>query len=237
MLPSARRLTGRVATGRFDWQPPLRTAELPPLGPVECTPAGERSGHPFAEPRDILLPSAIAERTRAIEREMFAKGYAEAERVCEEAAAARLDPVLRRLSATIDDVAVLGPEFMRRAERDVVRLALAIARRILHRELDHDPDLLVTLARVAIDRLGEHVVATIHLNPEDFAATAASRTSRAGQAVTVVADPAVPRGGCRVHSDVGVIDTGIDPQVRELARALLGDEPEKDSSDGVAVSS
>jgi flagellar biosynthesis/type III secretory pathway protein FliH len=45
----------------------------------------------------------------------------------------------------------------------------------------------------------------------------------------------VPRGGCRVHSDLGVIDAGIDAQVHELARALLGHGPEKDSSDGVAL--
>jgi flagellar biosynthesis/type III secretory pathway protein FliH len=39
----------------------------------------------------------------------------------------------------------------------------------------------------------------------------------------VVADPRVPPGGCRVESDLGVIDAGVDAQITEIARALLGD--------------
>jgi flagellar biosynthesis/type III secretory pathway protein FliH len=39
----------------------------------------------------------------------------------------------------------------------------------------------------------------------------------------VTADPRVPRGGCKVESEYGDIDAGVDAQIQEIARALLGD--------------
>ena len=38
-----------------------------------------------------------------------------------------------------------------------------------------------------------------------------------------VADPRLPRGGCR-PIDYGDIETGVDGQIQEVARALLGDD-------------
>ncbi len=45
----------------------------------------------------------------------------------------------------------------------------------------------------------------------------------AGARVSVTADASVSRGGCRVESDLGFVDAGIDAQFDQLARALLGD--------------
>ena len=36
----------------------------------------------------------------------------------------------------------------------------------------------------------------------------------------------VSRGGCRIESDLGVMDAGVDAQIQEIARALLGDAAE-----------
>jgi flagellar biosynthesis/type III secretory pathway protein FliH len=234
MSLSARRLTGAVPTGRFSWQPTRVADEAPPAADLAAFLAGTPPGHPrLVETHEMMLPSATAERTRAIEREAFARGYTEAERAGEEAAAARIDPIVRRLITTIDEVAALRVGLMRRTERELVRLAISMAERIVRRELDHDREALVAMARVAIDRLGENVVASIHLNPTDLEATSSAREDATGSAVTLVADPSIPRGGCRVHSAFGIIDASVDTQIQELTRALLGDERDKDDPDGV----
>jgi flagellar assembly protein FliH len=163
-------------------------------------------------------------RLAALERDAFAKGYAQGERAGAEAAAKRGDAMLRRLSDTLEELTMLRAEMMRQSERQLVQLALAIAARIIHREVSLDRGLLVAMARVAIDRLGELASATIRLNPEDFAATsAAADGSWQSDQVRVVADPMVNRGGCLVQSDFGLMDVGIDAQFRELARAVLGE--------------
>ena len=174
------------------------------------------------------LPSPSAERLQAIEREAFGKGYAEGERAGAVAASTRIEDMLTRLASTIEDVGGLRAGVMHRTERELVRLALAMAERVVRREIDIDRDLLAVMARVAIDRLGETAIATVHLNPADCEATMGRTASVQAGSVAVVADANVPRGGCLVKSAFGTIDAGIESQMRELARALLGDEGEQE---------
>jgi flagellar assembly protein FliH len=112
-------------------------------------------------------------------------------------------------------------------------LAIAMAERITRRQLEGDRDLLAAMARAGIARLGNDVVASIHLHPDDFEATSSGRDAGAGSAISIVADRSIPQGGCRVHSTFGIIDVGIDAQIHELSRALLGEEPGKNASDDV----
>lgn len=161
------------------------------------------------------------QRVAEIERDAFAKGYAEGERCGAEAAATRTDAVLGRLAHTLEELGTLREQMICKTEREVVQLALAIAARILHREVAVDRELLVALARVALDRLGERSSATVRLNPEDCPAGAGRTVDQ--RLVRIVPDPAVVRGGCRVESDFGSIDVGVEAQLKEITDALLGD--------------
>ena len=164
----------------------------------------------------------VEERAAAIERDAFAKGYAEGERSGTEAAATRTDAMLRRLGATIDELIALRGEIVRRSERQAVQLVLAIAERIVRREVTLDRTILIGMARAALDRLGEHGTATVRLNPADLA-TIGDTVDLAGAGVRVVGDAVVSRGGCQVQSDFGFMDGSPDAQFRELARLLLAD--------------
>ena len=130
--------------------------------------------------------------------------------------------MLRRLAQTIQDLSALRAEILQKTERQVVQLAIAMARRIVHREISLDTDLMAAMARVALDRLGEGANATIRLHPDDYAATAGARGHADAGVVRVVADSVVRRGGCLVQSDFGLIDVSADAQIAELATALLG---------------
>jgi flagellar assembly protein FliH len=165
-------------------------------------------------------------RLAALEREAFAKGYQQGERAGAEAAAQRGEAILRRLAQTIEELTTLRAEMIHQTERQMVQLALAIARRIVHREVSLNQDLLIAMARVALDRLGDSAQVTVKLNPEEFAATGAARVAQLGSSahVTVVSDSRVPRGGCRVESALGTMDAGVDAQLQEIAYALLGSD-------------
>jgi flagellar assembly protein FliH len=214
MSSRARRIGHAVAIEPYDWGgTPGRRPEPRWAGLAAPTP-------PAAPPS--------AESLDAIEREAFTKGYAQGERAGNEAAVARADAMLRRLAQTIEELQALRGEVIHRTERQVVELALAIARKIIQRETAIDPDLLMAMARVALDRLADTATASIRLHPDDHAAVVGrsqGAVAAAGHAVQIVADPAVRRGSCVVRSDLGSIDVGVNAQLDELTRALLGDVP------------
>ena len=176
-----------------------------------------------AAPAAAARPAIEAEErpsSAELERDGFAKGFQQGERAGAEAAAKRGEATLRRLAQTIEELATLRTELVHKTERQVVELAFAMARRVLRRELVADRELLIAMARVALERLGENTAATIRMNPEDFTMLGARAQLGEGSAVRIVADPVVSQGGCLVQTDFGVIDAGIDAQLGEMASAL-----------------
>lgn len=208
---------------------------------AEATPFPWRSGAPPSVDRTAPAapgsadPAAVdgrsAEKIAALEREAFVKGYAQGERSGAEAAARQGEAMLRRLSETIEEVAALRTDLLHRSERDIVRVALIIAERVLHREVSLDRELILAMAHIAIDRLGNRASATIRLHPADHAALmAVPRAQPFAGAVEIVADAAVSRGGCLVQSDFGLVDLGVEAQLKEVSRAMLGEEAAADGS-------
>ncbi|MEZ5290643.1 MAG: FliH/SctL family protein [Vicinamibacterales bacterium] len=207
MSSRARRVRPSVVAERFAWGGAV--AEEPAVFAPEPVAA--------AVPERVVDPAAV-------ERDAFAKGYQQGERAGTEAGAARAEAMLRRLAQTLDELRGLRKDLVRRTEREVVELALAIAKKILQRELALDGDLVWAMARVALDRLADVTTASIRLHPDDYAAAMAGRgAAMTSHGVQVVADPTVGRGGCIVQSDAGAVDVGLTAQIDELTEALLGD--------------
>jgi flagellar assembly protein FliH len=225
MSSRAQRLPTATPVHRFHWdgaaggvhgsEEPLRL-----VGPAE-PPALE----PELPATQGPTPAEVEAHLAALEREAFTKGYAAGERAGAEAGARRADAMLRRVAQTIESLAQLRRTIVQQTEHQVVDLALTLARRVVHRELSLDPQLVAALAHVALERLGERAPATIRLHPDDYATVLAQRGEQwEGTQVTVVPDAAVARGGCLVESDFGMIDGSVDAQFDELTRSLLGDE-------------
>jgi flagellar assembly protein FliH len=172
--------------------------------------------------RDLAITDIAAERIAAIEREARERGFAFGERQARDAMRPRVDALLTQLSSTIASLAALRTNLIERTERDLVQLAIAVAERIVRREIRTDRDVILTIARAAVARLGDAEVVTIHVNPDDLSAMSPTLDEYRGTGpVRLVADGSVPPGGCFVASDGGTIDAAIDAQFQELRAQLL----------------
>lgn len=232
MSSKALRLPGGAAAviEPFDWSGKAPVTRLPPGAHRAIEALLGQAPPPAAAAPPVVapaMPAAPAIDVAALERDAYARGFVDGEREGALAASGRAEQAVERLARSVEDLQALRTKLLQKTERQVVQLSVAIARRIVHRELRLDPDLLAAMARVALDRLGDAPGATIRLNPEDYAATAARRVAPDAGAVRVVADPSVKRGGCLVQSEVGLIDLNPDAQIQELASTLLG--PESDA--------
>jgi flagellar assembly protein FliH len=155
--------------------------------------------------------------------DLFAKGFAEGQRAGAAAAPQETAALAKKLAATLDDLMRVRNEMIRHTEKQMVQLALAVARRVVHREVSLDPQVLMTMMRVALERVSDAARVTVRLNPADYqSVTAALNGTATSDQVTLAADGRVPRGGCRVESEYGDVDAGVDAQIQEIARALLG---------------
>jgi flagellar assembly protein FliH len=202
---------------------PADTPGHAPGGAPGPTPGMTAAAAPAAVTDEALL-AEHRERLAGLEREAFTKGYAQGERAGLEAGGKRAEAMLRRVAQTIEELGGLRQTLIHETEREMVQLALTLARRVVHREVTLDPELAAALAHVALERLGTTTPATIRLNPEDYTIVAQDDARWGGQTVTVVPDPSISRGGCLVESAFGSVDATIERQFDELSRALFGAE-------------
>jgi len=159
-----------------------------------------------------------------LDEETYARGFAEGQQAAAAAAQQETAMLARKLASTLDDLVRVRDQMIRQTEKQMVQLALAVARRVLHREVSVDPTAMLTMMRVVLERVSDAARISVRLNPADHqAVTAALADAPTSDQIAVMADPRVPRGGCKVECEYGDIDAGVDAQIQEIARALLGD--------------
>jgi len=181
---------------------------------------------PVAIDTDAMMREHQA-RLATLERDAFAKGYAQGERVGVEAGGKRAEAMLRRVAQTIEELSALKTSLLAQTERQTVQLALALARKIVHREISLDPELVAAMAHVALERLGDATPATIRLHPDDYTVVTRDSERWSSRQVRLLSDPSVTRGGCYVESEFGSIDASLERQFDELSRGLFGEERQR----------
>lgn len=192
-----------------------------PSHAVESNADGAATVESAREEASRIIAEAEA-RAAEIEREAVERGLAEGrERMAQEVARS-VEPLRDALVSTLEEVEGLRAEIAARAERELVQLAIEIARKIVHREVSVDHEIALTLARVALARLHSHAIATLHLHPDDYNYVAAQRERLdASGAIELVEDRSVGRGGCLVRTEMGDIDARIEHQFAEIARGFF----------------
>ncbi len=169
----------------------------------------------------------------AIEREAWEAGFASgreaglaAVRQEQQAQLAELDRRLRNWAQIIDLLAQPLRELDEQVERQLAELAGAIASQVVRREIRAQPDQIVAVIRatVALLPLATRDV-RVHLHPDDAALVRERlREPGAEAAWSIVEDPVLSRGGCRVTTENSTIDARIEQRLGAAIAAVLGDE-------------
>lgn len=166
-------------------------------------------------------------------RQAWRNGFEDGRREGLQAAASQLDARQRELDERLARVEELLRAMARPLERldeaaanELARLAVATGAQLARRELRLDPSQVIAIIRDCVNALpasARHV--RVHLHPAD-AAVVRERLAQpaADRAWTVVEDPVLGRGGCRVTTDASQIDARLDSRVAAVVAAVLGDE-------------
>lgn len=110
-------------------------------------------------------------------------------------------------------------------ERELLALAIDVARKILGRELALDPAAVVGIARAALAAAQGRRELTLRANPEDADALRAADGALGGAVgpsarFAIREDPSVPPGGVVVETEAGLLDARLETQLATLLRAL-----------------
>jgi flagellar assembly protein FliH len=155
-------------------------------------------------------------------RDAHAAGMLEGETAGKNRAAAELHPVMERLSRTIEELSQLRARLRKDAEADLIKLSLAIARRVLRRELAVDPEALHGLVMGALEKLQGQELCRVKVHPSHAAMVKSClQKSVAGNAIEVLPDGSREPGTVIFETQRGNLDASMDSQLREIERGLV----------------
>lgn len=162
----------------------------------------------FTEERERICRAAIEE-----ERQAAASEQAKWRQSCETA-----------LHVALEEFRGAREEYLGRVEHEVVRLALAIAERILYREAQADPLLLAGVVRVALARLAVSTTVRLHVPQSEQTLWAEMLRLMPGLPLRpeVVGDAALQPTEALLEARIGSVDLGVGAQIREIERSFFG---------------
>jgi flagellar assembly protein FliH len=177
-------------------------------------------------PIDLAIePANAAERLQAIAERARRQGHAEGLEAGTREAADRTALALQAVAEADVQVRASEVEFLERAERAAVGLAMEIAAKVVSAELQTRPELVLEIVSGTLRAATERDGLVIEVSPEDFPLVRDSAEDLAGRLggirrLEVVAERRVDRGGCVVRTPEGEIDARISEQMQRLAEVL-----------------
>lgn len=192
---------------------------------------GDQANAYLSQVRDRATQIVTQARSEAeqIKSKSQSEGRQAALSAAEAAIQGKLDEQLKQLMPALQSAAQqlveAKDQWQRHWEQNLVHLATKIAERVIRRELASQPDIPLALVQEALELATGSQKVTLHLNPADRAALGDRVQQLAGRMVKlgpvhVIADETVGRGGCRVHTEFGVIDQQIESQLQRIETEL-----------------
>ncbi len=169
-----------------------------------------------------LTAGHLEELQKEAYEEAWQKGHAEGLQAGEQdirQRAARFDQLLNALSRPFD-------QLDDSVEKQLVELSIALVKQLFRREIKINPTHVIGVVREAIQLLPIASRNTqVHLHPDDAALVRESLSPADGEpAWTIVEDPLIAHGGCRITTENSQIDATTEARLQSVINAALGDE-------------
>ena len=136
-------------------------------------------------------------------------------------------PALTSLAQAGQSLIVFEERMVSRFTPEMVRLALEIAEKIVGRAVAEDPEIVASVLDRARKEVPDARLVRVRLHPADYNVLAEMRPDlvRMGderaRTFEVSTTDEIPRGGCRIETEIGVVDATIPTQFEEIRRQLL----------------
>jgi len=161
-----------------------------------------------------------AEQAEAILREAHECGRLEALAAAREEMERKLVGEREAVARVVNQFQQEKQRYFSEVESEVVRLSLAIAERVLHRESEMDPMLLAGAARVALEQVADSSDAVLRVPAQEAQYWTRAMDSVAGT-VQIETDDQLARGEAVLKTRSGTVQLGMKAQLQEIERGFF----------------
>ncbi len=176
--------------------------------------------------QEETVPAAPVVDVAQVEKTAYESGFRQGEKAGLAIAEKKVEMSIRRYGEALLALGKVRAQLYKQVEREVVKLAVEVAKKIVHREVQADREVIQSLVKVALSHVAEKSAVTVHLHPIDYNFILEHRAELAqgpdeGRDIVLLADKAIDRGGCLIETECGDIDARIEEEFREVERSFF----------------
>jgi flagellar assembly protein FliH len=213
--------------------PPTRRGRYPGL-------ANRKSEAERLEDLEVTIQNRLLDAERKaqeLEEEAYRKGYAQGQKDGFEIGQKSMTILRDHLEKLLHGLANFPERMFAEYREWLIHTCMEVSHHVVRRELTGDVDQLVKLIDALLKEAQEGYAVTLHINPHDldllekqldFQELAVSL----GRTLHLKPDSQLERGGCRMESDIQLLDASIDQQFALIADAIRAQQslPDIDES-------
>jgi flagellar assembly protein FliH len=170
------------------------------------------------------IKEPIAEKSlnlEVIKEEAHAKGKVAGRLEAEE----KLHSATQALGAGLEQISCLRKSLLIKSKEDMLRLIMAVVKRVIHTEIEEKGDIIVKTLTKALQAAVQADKYYIRVHPEDLNIVTEKEplflaSMKGLQNIYFLADETVSRGGCFAESQAGEVDATIESQLNEIYEHL-----------------
>lgn len=189
--------------------------------------AGAGSALPESMQKEALR-SALAEATQALEErdKVHASEIAGMEARVEARVRSEVANAVADLTGTTDRIIAERIALLSGAEETVIRIAVALAGRIVKDKLEIDEETVLRTVRDALALAADRQQIVVRIHPDDLALVEEHEADwlaklNDASSLRMEGDSRIRRGGCLVETETGEVDARIDKQFQTMTRTLI----------------
>ena len=160
-----------------------------------------------------------------IEEQAYSQGFTKGEKAGIEAGRKKLEVVLNDFREALLELEKVGKDIYRNTEKQIVKLALAIARKIVCHEIATDEEVVLNVVKEALTNVLDHEEIKIRISPSDSQVLRDAKIQLSTivddiENVTIEEDERILDGGCVIETSAGDIDARIEKQFQAVEETL-----------------
>jgi flagellar assembly protein FliH len=151
--------------------------------------------------------------------EARAEGLREGEKNAKAVLEAEAQETRKKLAQLLTEFQREREEYYSKVEAEVVKLALSIAAKILHREAQVDPMMVAGIVKVAVQKLQQNTKVSVRVRPEDVAKWQAFFSQNPN--MQIIEDASLEPMGCVLETEAGSAVMSVDAQLQEIEKGFF----------------
>jgi flagellar assembly protein FliH len=174
---------------------------------------------------DAIKKGSIDETSREIEERAYAKGFARGEKAGIESGNEKFESVVNSINKALSELIKIRQDIYLETEQEIVKLALAIARKVVCNEIRVNKDTVVNVVKEAVKKVEGNEKVKVKLSIKDFQFIKSEKPATIDKIsnienVDFKMCESISDGACIIETESGDIDARIEKQFQAVEEAF-----------------